>query len=166
MDEYAAQGFVRFLKGMIMNYGGHSRKFRETYRSFSGMRLRCYCPWLRAYPNYGARGITVCDRWLHSFKNFIDDMGIRPEGMTLDRIDNNGNYEPGNCRWATHFEQNNNTRANRRIEVFGETLTAAEIARKFNIPYATVYVWVSRYGRQAVEGRISKHRPTKTRRVA
>lgn len=71
---------------------------------------------------YGGRGIKVCERWMESFANFIADMGARPsEEHSLDRIDNNGNYEPGNCRWATATEQSRNKRNNRLLTVFGET---------------------------------------------
>ena len=74
------------------------------------MLSRCYRPNSNGFHNYGGRGITVCDRWRESFANFLADMGERPEGKTLDRINVDGNYEPGNCRWATATEQMANRR--------------------------------------------------------
>jgi hypothetical protein len=77
------------------------------YRTWCAMRERCGSKKHRAYPRYGGRGITVCERW-QKFSNFLADMGARPPGTSIDRIDNNGNYEPGNCRWATAIQQRRN----------------------------------------------------------
>lgn len=90
----------------------HGMTHTPTHQSWRGMRERCFSPGHRNYDIYGGRGIAICERWLE-FENFLADMGERPKGKTLDRIDVNGDYEPGNCRWATAAEQ----RANQRRKV-------------------------------------------------
>lgn len=87
---------------------------------------------------YAGRGIGVCDRW-QSFESFLADMGPRPPGFTLERIDNEGHYEPGNCRWADRVDQANNTRRTRRIEYRGESLTLREWAARTQIPKNRLY---------------------------
>jgi hypothetical protein len=90
---------------------GHNRvgKRTTTYNSWAGMNKRCNSPKDNKYPIYGGRGITICNRW-SEFTNFLADMGEKPKGTSLDRIDVNGNYEPSNCRWATPHEQRVNQR--------------------------------------------------------
>jgi hypothetical protein len=109
---------------------GHGSKNDPTHRVWLEMKRRCSNPKRNSYERYGARGITVCERW-KSFVNFLEDMGERPQGKSLDRINNNGNYEPGNCKWSTATEQANNRRKRRwykkpcsKSEVFDVPKTA------------------------------------------
>lgn len=105
-----------------------------TYQTWAHMKNRCNCKNNNNYPNYGGRGIKVCDRWNDSFINFLNDMGERPSKKhSLDRIDVNGDYTPENCRWATMLEQANNKRHNVWIEYKGEKMTASQWARKVGI---------------------------------
>jgi len=100
---------------------------------------RCYRPRNHRYAWYGGRGIRVCDRWRTSFEAFLADVGPRPTPRhSLDRIDNDGDYEPGNVRWATSFEQSRNRRNVKLYTHDGETLTLSEWADRVGLPYSTL----------------------------
>lgn len=113
-------------------HGGHDGRTSEPeYLSWVRMQRRCYEPNYKGYKNYGGRGITVCDEWRQDYRAFVRDVGRKPTPQhSLDRIDNNGNYEPTNCRWATSLEQKQNRRSVREITFNGETKCLAEWSRQ------------------------------------
>lgn len=118
----------------------------SEYQSWCSMIARCFNQNNPAYHNYGGRGITICDRWRNSFENFYTDMGSKPgPEYSIDRFpDMNGNYEPGNCRWATPMEQANNLRTNVVLEHDGNKGTVAEMSRKLNVSAKTIYTRLSK----------------------
>lgn len=111
-----------------------------TYQSWWAMKQRCTYPKHIEYHRYAKQGVKLCDRWM-IFANFLEDMGVRPsKAHSIDRWPNgSGNYEPGNCRWATKVEQANNCSTNRIITAFGETGTCTLIARKYGMKPSMVY---------------------------
>lgn len=116
----------------------HGMSKSPTFRTWCEMRNRCNNPKCKRYADYGGRGITVCERW-RLFANFLADMGERPScDHSIDRIDVNGNYEPGNCRWATATVQNNNTRRNIVVQYDGQSMTATQWSHLTGIPAKTI----------------------------
>lgn len=130
------------------HHGNEKHRMSDTrpFRIWMGMRSRCTKPDDKDWRNYGARGITVCARWLESFSNFWDDMQAGyASNLTLDRIDVNGPYSPENCRWATSYDQANNTRYNKHIDTPKGRMTIAQAARTFGIKPVTLYARLARY---------------------
>jgi len=108
--------------------------YKDVYKIWKAMIARCTNSKRKNYPNYGGRGIKVCDAWLNSFEQFANDMGPRPTpAHSIDREKVDGNYEPANCRWATPTEQQNNRRCTQWIEFNGERLTLTQWARKLGL---------------------------------
>lgn len=117
----------------------HGGSYTPEYRAWQTMRLRCTVPTNRAWPDYGGRGITVCDRWRDDFRAFLADMGSKPSSAhEIDRIDNDRGYEPGNCRWVTRSENNRNRRSTLWIEYQGERRRRIDLAEEFGIPSDTL----------------------------
>lgn len=115
----------------------HGKAKTSIYVLWQAIKQRCYNPKNTAFPRYGGRGIYVCERW-HIFENFLTDIGDRPLGYTLDRINNDGPYSPENCRWATRKEQANNRFINVRITHDGMTLTAMQWSERLGIHINTL----------------------------
>lgn len=117
----------------------HGMTNTSEYHTWDKLKRRCYNKNDKQYRNYGARGITVCERWRTSFDAFLADMGLRPShDHSIDRIDNNGRYEPGNCRWATRVEQAANTRHTRLVVIDGVSLPICVAARKLGVAPRTI----------------------------
>ena len=112
-----------------------------TYKSYTSMISRCYVKKYKNYHLWGGRGITVCDRWLgnEGYHNFCSDMGLRiDKTYSLNRLDNDGNYEPDNCRWATKTQQARNRSTNVSVMYFGKKYVIAELAEYLGIKYGTL----------------------------
>lgn len=122
------------LEMLIERSSTHKQTKSRAYISWLHMRKRCYDASIKEYSRYGARGITVCDRWNNSFENFFKDMGERPKGYTIERIDNDGNYEPGNCRWANRKEQARNTSRNIFVSFNEKRMVLIDCCKELGIP--------------------------------
>lgn len=119
---------------------GHAKRnhVSKTFEAWRRMLNRCQNPNCKEYNYYGGRGITVCDHWRNSFENFLADMGEKPKGLSIDRIDNNGNYCPENCRWANSKEQANNRRSNIQLSYNGKTQNISQWADELGLARGTV----------------------------
>jgi len=121
------------------NHKIHGHAGSRTHKIWKGIRYRCFHP----IRNYGERGIKVCARW-NKFENFLEDMGKAPEGLTIERLDVNGDYCKSNCQWVTRKVQNNNKRNNIHLSFQGETRTLAEWAERMNIDRVLLWLRIFR----------------------
>lgn len=119
---------------------GHSYigKVSRTYEVWHAIKQRCHNPSSANYKNYGSRGIRMCEAWRKSFEQFLADMGEAPIGQSIERVDNNGNYSPDNCKWATIREQANNRRTNRIVTYQGVAYTVSQLADDLGIQRGTL----------------------------
>ena len=132
----------------VMGRNGQSK----TYKIWVEMIKRCHNPSTESFQYYGGRGISVCDSWRESFENFLADMGDAPSGHSIERDENNGNYEPNNCRWATRIEQMNNIRSNVLLVTIEGVMTIAEFSRRYGLKYEFVQKQIKRHGATEIAG--------------
>jgi len=129
-----ARSYIRYEHVL----GRPARSFR-AYRSYIGILSRCFNKRDPLYKDYGGRGIQVCESWSRSFINFLKDMGERPKGLSIDRIDNDGNYEPENCRWATIKQQIRNRRCTVVVEWDGKPVCLGDLCDQKEMPRDLIY---------------------------
>lgn len=139
-SEVNSMASLNHSRGNLKHGEGRVGKHTAEYRIWRSIKRRCLMPNEPAYPRYGGRGIIICDRWLESYEHFLADMGRRPsEDHSIDRFpDKNGNYEPGNCRWATEEQQQNNRNNNLLLTFNGKTMTARQWSRAIGIKAGTI----------------------------
>lgn len=124
----------------------HGMRFSPEWRTWRHIKDRCYNPNTERYPHYGGRGIKVCDRWLNSFENFYADMGKKPEGYSIERINIDGDYSPENCKWIALRDQANNKKNNKFVTFKGKTQTVAQWAEELGFNKQTLYSRLNGYG--------------------
>jgi hypothetical protein len=129
----------------------HGMSKTVEYAIWAAMKRRCYNPNSVDFVWYGARGIAVCDAWKNSFKAFYDDMGPRPDDMSIDRIDTNKDYSPENCRWVSMKAQANNKRNSRQVQHEGRTQTVQQWSDELGIPYTTTHRFLVMRGKTVAE---------------
>lgn len=136
---------------------GEAVRGTPEHNTWLGMKQRCNYRGHKQYQWYGGSGITVCERWNKSFKAFLEDMGPRPDGMTLERIDSTKNYEPGNCKWATIKEQNRNRRSTIKVERAGRVLCIMDWCKELGLNVDRVYGKIRRGSepKEAIEWALS-----------
>jgi hypothetical protein len=123
----------------------HGKAHTRTYKCWRNMKARCLNPSSKHFARYGGRGIRVCDRWM-KFENFVSDMGDAPIGLTIERINNDGDYAPGNCRWASISEQANNKSNTVRLTHAGRVMTLRDLSEELGANYFTLHHQLKRRG--------------------
>ena len=144
---------LEYISNLNKKHGNASKIKSSEYIAWESMNRRVNNPNYKFYKNYGGRGIAICSQW-KNFEAFLEDMGKKPVGTTLDRIEVNGNYEPANCQWATKEQQANNTRANKFITSNGITLTFSQWAKRLGKSSSWCTVSVRQKGMAWLEERI------------
>lgn len=138
--------------GCLCQIQTHGKSHSKEHMIWCAIKARCFNRNNKNFDLYGGRGISMSSHWTKSFENFYADMGPAPSPThTVDRINSNGDYEPGNCRWATRMEQANNTRRNILVEHKGSTKTLVMACRDSNVPYASVYRYMRRYNMEPLD---------------